>query len=255
MSLSPFLPGKTSKPPGTPPPYHCHPLCSAPGTSSALQNITNEIQRPCRIGLGGLFQRCLDPCRKAFLQTDTFLVVHILVHTVNLLVVPILSFTPETFEYLPESVSVLGCSPDNSNTNGGPPSTCTLERCSIRIPLQSLLLSGSLSRALEFFSITSLNIRLSNARSAYISFSFRFSSSSSFSHLTWLTSISLYFDFPVITSSPSYPMFPCYYFCGYSAFQFFDGFHHLTLAVNTLFHFVRLRQSYRFLSNKELSGF
>ena len=50
-------------------------------------------------------------------------------------------------------------------------------------------------------------------------------------------------------------MFPCYYFCGYSAFQFFDGFHHLTLAVNTLFHFVRLRQSYRFLSNKELSGF
>ena len=111
MSLSPFLPGKTSKPPGTPPPYHCHPLCSAPGTSSALQNITNEIQRPCRIGLGGLFQRCLNPCRKAFLQTDTFLVVHILVHTVNLLVVPILSFTPETFEYLPESVSVLGCRP------------------------------------------------------------------------------------------------------------------------------------------------
>lgn len=78
---------------------------------SALQDITNKIQRPCRIGFGGLFQRCLDPCRKAFLQTDTFLVVHILVPTVNLLVVPILSFTPETFEYLPESVSVLGCCP------------------------------------------------------------------------------------------------------------------------------------------------
>ena len=42
-------------------------------------------------------------------------------------------------------------SPDNSNTNGGSPSACTPERCSIRIPLQSLLLSISLSRALEFF--------------------------------------------------------------------------------------------------------
>ena len=77
----------------------------------ALHDITHKIQRPCRIGLGGLFQRRLDPCRKAFLQTDTFLVVHILVYTVNLLVVLPLSFTPETFEYLPETVSVLRCRP------------------------------------------------------------------------------------------------------------------------------------------------
>ena len=31
--LLPFLPGKTSKPSGTPPPYRCHPLCSVLGTS------------------------------------------------------------------------------------------------------------------------------------------------------------------------------------------------------------------------------
>lgn len=50
---------------------------------------------------------CSKDCRKAFLQTNTFLVVRILVHTVNLLVVPLLSFTPDTFEYLPETVSVV----------------------------------------------------------------------------------------------------------------------------------------------------
>ena len=111
MSLSPFLPGKISKLLG----YrhliaviHYVQYLELP---SALQNITNKIQRPCRIGLGGLFQRCLDPCRKAFLQTDAFLVVHILVHMLNLLVVPLPSFTSETFEYLPETVSVLGCRP------------------------------------------------------------------------------------------------------------------------------------------------
>lgn len=115
---------------------------------SALQDITHKIQRPCRIGLRWLSQRCLDTCWKAFLQTDTFLVVHILVYTVNLLVFPLLTFTPETFEYLPEtwlpSLSLLPLQcyltfPDNSNTNGGSPSACTPERCSIRIPLQSLL--------------------------------------------------------------------------------------------------------------------
>lgn len=111
MSLSPFLPGKTSKPPGTPPPYRCHPLCSVLGTSFCTQDITHKIQRPCRIGLRWLSQRCLDTCWKAFLQTDTFLVVHILVYTVNLLVFPLLSFTPETFEYLPETLYVLGCRP------------------------------------------------------------------------------------------------------------------------------------------------
>ena len=80
----------------------CRSLCTIPG---------NPYPETMSYWARRLFQRCLDPCRKAFLQTDTFLVVHILVHTVNLLVVPLLSFTSETFEFLPETLSVLGCRP------------------------------------------------------------------------------------------------------------------------------------------------
>ena len=44
MSLSPFLPGKTSKPPGTQPPNRCHPLCSVYRTS--FRTLEHRPQNP-----------------------------------------------------------------------------------------------------------------------------------------------------------------------------------------------------------------
>ncbi len=131
----------------TPPPYHCHPLCSAPELPSALQDITNKIQRPCRIGFrravpkvswplpevvssNGHVSRSAYSCThgKPSCGSNSFL------HAWD---VWISSRIRLRIGLLSLSLLQLQChlaSPDNSNTNGGSPSACTPERCSIRIP-------------------------------------------------------------------------------------------------------------------------